>query len=476
MLKKGILNKLLVIFFQGISLLILPLIAKYFGNKAYGIWSIIYGIMQMMVPLLILQLDGAFTRFLSGNKSIVVNRNRYFSIVILLLIVILFMVLVGIIFNKNISFFMFASNRYTDFVYITLIWISLRVLITFNKNYFRTFAKFSIDTRLSIAQQVSIIVSIFIISLSNKNLYDFFVLILSMESIILLVSFWLIIKELKFKKIKIYIPKKYFRYALPLIPVMLLSWIINYSDQIMIVHNLSLEDNARYSLYYTFARIPHWIVITPLHYALLPYLSKLSYKGKNKNKVNAILKHSINISFLIISIFVIGLIFFEAEILLYIGNQQILSDSIYLIILISLSVFATAFYQIIYHVLSLTNKTKYLVYIYALGAIVNIVLNYFMIPIFGIIGAAFATLISYILVSFFTWKVSELSFYEVFDKTNLIFIFFMLVISILIKIIVASNCLLLILFFIGIIIIYILFLFKCNNYYYQYILQKVNLK
>lgn len=57
MLFRGITNKIVVVFFQGVSLLTLPLLAKYIGDKEYGIWSIIFGMMQMLVPVLILQLN-----------------------------------------------------------------------------------------------------------------------------------------------------------------------------------------------------------------------------------------------------------------------------------------------------------------------------------------------------------------------------------------------------------------------------------
>ena len=118
MLKKGIINKVFVIFFQGLALLTLPLIAKHIGSKEYGLWSIMYGMMQMLVPIFILQLDSAFTRFLSGNESIERTSNKFISIFLLLLLIAAVVGFVFPFFDESISVFMFADNSYIKYVYI----------------------------------------------------------------------------------------------------------------------------------------------------------------------------------------------------------------------------------------------------------------------------------------------------------------------------------------------------------------------
>jgi len=473
MLKKGIINKVFVIFFQGLALLTLPLIAKHIGSKEYGLWSIMYGMMQMLVPIFILQLDSAFTRFLSGNESIERTSNKFISIFLLLLLIAAVVGFVFPFFDESISVFMFADNSYIKYVYITIVWVFLRVFINFSRNYFRTFGKFHIDTKISIAQQLSLISSIAYVVIYDKGLYDFFTIILSVEAILLLVSLILVYKELSFKNVKIKIPKKYFVYAIPLVPTMILSWIINYSDQLMIVHFSSLEENARYSLYYTYSRIPHWIIITPLNYALLPFLSRFAYTGDGVEKVNNYIKESINISFLIISILIIFLIFYGSDIIFLLGNEEVNLESVYLIVLISFSVFATALYQIVYHIISLKNKTGKLIMIFGSGAIINIILNYYYIPIYGIIGSAVSTLVSFIIVGLLTWKVSGVLFKELFYNSTLMFLGLILSITLLSKLFFFSNGIVLGGIFLALILSFLVFTHKCFNSYSLYITTKL---
>jgi O-antigen/teichoic acid export membrane protein len=56
---------------------------------------------------------------------------------------------------------------------------------------------------------------------------------------------------------------------------------------------------------------------------------------------------------------------------------------------------AMGYYQLYFPYLILYKKTKVLVYITPTAALVNVLLNYWWLPIFGAMGAAYATLIAY---------------------------------------------------------------------------------
>ena len=51
--------------------------------------------------------------------------------------------------------------------------------------------------------------------------------------------------------------------------------------------------------------------------------------------------------------------------------------------------------------ISIAKKTKFIAYINVTGAALNIILNYFLIPKFGIVGAGTATLLTKLITSFF---------------------------------------------------------------------------
>ena len=135
MLRKGIINKVVVIVFQGLALLTLPLISKYIGSEQYGIWSIVYGMMQMLVPIFVLQLDSAFTRFISGERSFNKRKNIFISIMLFLSLPLGVLSISFYCLDSYISQLLFASVDLVKFVYIVLGWVSVRVLSSFSRNY-----------------------------------------------------------------------------------------------------------------------------------------------------------------------------------------------------------------------------------------------------------------------------------------------------------------------------------------------------
>jgi O-antigen/teichoic acid export membrane protein len=76
----------------------------------------------------------------------------------------------------------------------------------------------------------------------------------------------------------------------------------------------------------------------------------------------------------------------------------------------------------------LLKKTKYISYIVGIGAVVNIILNSAVIPRYGMMGAAFASFVSYMLINFLSYRLSQRFYYIPFDKLRLAKICFIFVI------------------------------------------------
>jgi O-antigen/teichoic acid export membrane protein len=63
-------------------------------------------------------------------------------------------------------------------------------------------------------------------------------------------------------------------------------------------------------------------------------------------------------------------------------------------------------------------KTRYMSYIIALGAILNIILNIALIPKYGMLGAAYASFVSYMCINVISYRVSQRLFHIPFDKVR----------------------------------------------------------
>lgn len=101
----------------------------------------------------------------------------------------------------------------------------------------------------------------------------------------------------------------------------------------------------------------------------------------------------------------------------YINSSSVLVIHIWTGVFIALWVVASKWF-------TLENYLQNVMYRTLIGAIVNIALNYLLIPIYGVEGAAWATLISYAFINYFSmflFKKTRASFYQqtkAFDRSQ----------------------------------------------------------
>lgn len=183
---------------------------------------------------------------------------------------------------------------------------------------------------------------------------------------------------------------KYWKYALvfnlPLIPHYLSRNILNQSDRIMIQNMVGASEAGIYSIAYTVSMMMS-IITTAINSSYTPY----TYKSIKRNKLEALRK---NTSVLLIASCVIcfGVIAFGPEVIRIIAAPEYYEARWIVPTVASASffIFATGFYG---NVLFYYEKTKFIMIASVAAAILNILLNYLAIPLFGYIAAAYTTLI-----------------------------------------------------------------------------------
>ena len=83
---------------------------------------------------------------------------------------------------------------------------------------------------------------------------------------------------------------------------------------------------------------------------------------------------------------------------------------------------AFGLYQIFFPYLVHAKKTKYLIFITPLAAVFNVIFNNALIPIYGLVGAAYATIIAYLvsfaLVFYFSNKFYPMPWFKMDSKSK----------------------------------------------------------
>lgn len=188
--------------------------------------------------------------------------------------------------------------------------------------------------------------------------------------------------------------KEYWKYALsfniPLIPYYLSQIIFNQSDRLMINFMTGRSDAAIYGVAYSLAFVLTF-VLNAINNSYVPWL----YRKIKENDLKEIKKISLIIA-VIMAVLLLVIIALAPEIILVMAGSQYMS-AIWVVPPVAMSLLLLFYAQLFINVEFYFEEKYKLVGASILAAVVNIVLNYFGIKMFGFIAAGYTTLVSYIL-------------------------------------------------------------------------------
>ena len=207
-----------------------------------------------------------------------------------------------------------------------------------------------------------------------------------------------------YSKIKLNILFKMLQYSIPMIPNAISWWISNSSDKYILTFFWGVSVNGIYSVAY---KIPSILTIVANIFISAWQISAVEdFGSKESSEFYADIYDKYESLLFIGSAVLIG----GAQILArYLFSNDFYAAWLYTPALICASMFNSlaAFYGSVY---TSAKRTSMLFYSTLAGAIVNIVLNILMIPSMGAMGAAIATMISYIVV----WGVRAINSRHIF--------------------------------------------------------------
>ncbi|MFA7193551.1 MAG: flippase [Candidatus Paceibacterota bacterium] len=380
------------IFSLAISFFVGIYVARYLGPSNYGLMSFAISFVGIFGVLSSLGIDEIV------NREIVKNHNIKDKII-------------GTAFFIKISgsvlaiFFIFlASFAITDEMFtLILIWLFSLHYVPQAFNVIETYFQSQVLSKKIVKAQIlsgiiSAVLKLGVILLNKGIFWLLFIYVVE----IALVALFLIVAFLKsghhFKNWKFdkKIALSLLRDSWPMILSGLSVGVYMKIDQIMINHFLNNEATGIYAISVKLSEI--WYLIptiigASIFPAIINSLSVSNEKFESRlSKLYFVMFWSSLIFSAVVSIFaqkIITLLFGEQ----YIGATPVLQVYIWSLVAVSLGI-------VIGKYLIAKNLTKITLYTTIIGALLNIVLNIILIPKMGIAGAAYATIISYLVVNF----------------------------------------------------------------------------
>lgn len=179
------------------------------------------------------------------------------------------------------------------------------------------------------------------------------------------------------------------KFNILLVPHYLSQMVLNSSDRIMIGRMVSSEAAGLYSLAYSLSSI-----LLIFNTSLLQALNPLVFSKIKEEKYQEISRLTFP-SLVLVGLLNILLMIFAPEIVTFFAPKEYY-DAIWVIPPVSLSVFFMYMYSLFSTIEFYFEKTKFISLATTIGAVLNLVLNYFFINWFGYIAAGYTTLVCYI--------------------------------------------------------------------------------
>ena len=392
--------KLITLLFAFIGL---PIYTRVFTPMEYGNYALIIATTGFLGIFTYAWMNQSNLRFFASYKKD--NKlNTLFSTSIFTLI--------GMVIVSSILLITLSKLSYLPQVIIQ--YITLIIGIIFTTALFETLITILRADRN--AKNVSIFGSIssglyLVISLSLIYIFNFRISAILLGSIVanLILSTIIIIKfdfqkHIRYKYFSGKALKEFIVYGIPLIAILLFSWILTLSDRYFIEYFRDSAEVGIYSAAYQLAGAPVLLVSSLILMAAYPII--IDTWEKNGDGITRELISSVTRYYLLLAVpSMIGTIVLAKEIMLILGQSYYIGYSVVPWVSFGYLMLGLCFYS--NKGFELKKKTKILSILVGITSILNIVLNLLLIPKYGFYGAGVATGLTYFIYFMLSTSISK---------------------------------------------------------------------
>ncbi len=368
------------------------LITKNYGESVFGNYSLVFTILQASTMVFSLGLPNAMISYLGLHKiddhfaQFLLKKGFKIIIITAILPCILYFFL-----NEIISLHIFGNKNLIPYLKIVAFTLPFAILHEFILNFFiatKNFLKFNIFMFVVPNIIFLFLLLFFSISRENEALTLFFYS--TAVTITLLVECFFAFKKHELKIFEKLSSKKIILFSSPMMLSSLMLFLLNWTDVFMLGFMRTSSEVGIYNLAYKLASLAMLIIIS-MNIVLAPKISEL-YKLNKITELHSTIKKATRIVILLTIPIVLFLIIFSEFILRIFGDSFVAGKMA--LIIIAVGVLLNVLTGNVDQILNMTNNQKILKNITIFGFGLNLALNFFLIPRYGINGSAFASLIT----------------------------------------------------------------------------------
>lgn len=400
-----------MIFLRASNFLLLPFYSQVFSTSDFGNYTLILSFYTILAVVVQAGFQASLTKYYVEAESSDEKKKIFSTTVSTLGIIAVMFALILILFARQTSLLLVTTSDYSSIIISMAFLLVIETVTFYNLHLLRAREESKKYVFIvTISAIINLLFNYLFISSFKLGILGIFLAQIVSSTISLLLSYRFIKNDFSFR-IDYRLLKKLFVFSMPLLAAGILSTFVDVADRFLINHYMSAKEVGSYSFAYRIAMVMNIVVIS-FGSAWSPR-SLDDFKKKIFSTtlpgVFTKLFFMLTFVFLAVSLLVDNLFTLQFFGRTFFAKEYYSGIFIIPFILLSYLFRGLSFFYSVYPLA--TGKSYHYLIGDLIGFLTNILLNVLLIPKYGLLGAAVATLISYFLIAFYAFIIS----YKVLD-------------------------------------------------------------
>ena len=391
-----------------LGMITFPILTRVMSTEQYGIMSLVTTTMSLIVAFSKAGLSNGIIRFYQQFKDSESKRTVFASTVLIRGIILsIITTLLYLTLFPTLSKYLGINEKFIFCFMIMASYLFIRPLNIIILNLLRVNNKTVFMNLLGvIGKIISITLSITLFIYIIHDLYGYFIGIIISEFIVSIILFYWFFSnyKIKYNKVSKDLTLSLIKFGMPLLFTELAYLLLSYADRYMLIAWHGESVLGIYSVGYNLAMYLANLFTFAIAYTVIPVYVEV-YEKEGIKRTEEFLNKCMH--YLIIAILPIcfGYYAIAKDLFVLLASEKYLIASTFSPIIL-VGTFIMGMNDIFNAGLYLKKKTTAIMLIMLAAVVVNIILNFILLPKFGIMGATFATLIACVVSSVLTISLS----------------------------------------------------------------------
>ncbi len=399
-----------------LSIILLPVYTKYLTPSDYGILSLCDLFKSFSVLIVMCGIQSAFTRYYHYYDD---NRKRlciYNTALIFSLCVDILLFLITFSFSSVISYYLLGTYKYKDYIRIISFVFLFLGIKNINLAYFATNKQSILRTIFQVLiSYLGAFLTLLMLIYYHFGIKSFLYSDLIVSILVVIISLYILFQKVNFRLISFSYLKSMLQYGIPLVPALIFANFMHNIDQYLLRLFKGLNIVGIYAIAYKFPFMLNNLFLVSLNTIWGTALIYDIAKNKNSDYIFS------RIATYCMLVYIYGMFCLSVMspiIVKLLVAKEYLSAYKYIPI-ICLGLVPYAFHSFLSVGVKIKLETWYIPITFFVGCLSNLILNYFLIPKYGAIGASWSTFFSYSIFAIVSYILYSRSYKITFEWNRL---------------------------------------------------------